>query len=33
MVGLQREQNEKEVGVGIKASGVPRDQFFLTSKV
>ncbi|KAI5456691.1 aldehyde reductase [Mariannaea sp. PMI_226] len=25
--------NEAEVGAGIKASGVPRDQFFLTSKL
>ncbi|KAH9940323.1 NADP-dependent oxidoreductase domain-containing protein [Amylocystis lapponica] len=25
--------NEKEVGVGIKASGVPREEFFLTTKL
>lgn len=26
-------ENESEVGMGIKASGVPRDQFFLTTKL
>lgn len=26
-------RNEKEVGVGIKASGVPRESFFLTTKL
>jgi len=26
-------QNEKEVGQGIKASGVPRESFFLTTKL
>lgn len=25
--------NEKEVGDGIKASGVPRSEFFLTTKL
>lgn len=25
--------NEKEVGEGIKLSGVPRDQIFLTTKL
>ena len=25
--------NEKEVGLGIKASGVPREQIFLTTKL
>jgi glycerol 2-dehydrogenase (NADP+) len=26
-------KNEKEVGQGIKASGVPRESFFLTTKL
>jgi glycerol 2-dehydrogenase (NADP+) len=26
-------QNEKEVGQGIKASGVPREEIFLTTKL
>ena len=26
-------QNENEVGNGIKASGVPRESFFLTTKL
>lgn len=25
--------NEKEVGQGIKASGIPREEFFLTTKL
>ena len=25
--------NEKEVGVGIKASGIPRSEIFLTTKL
>lgn len=28
-----RLDNEKEVGVGIKASGVPRSEIFLTTKL
>jgi glycerol 2-dehydrogenase (NADP+) len=26
-------ENEKEVGIGIKMSGVPRDEIFLTTKL
>ena len=30
---MLRSQNEEEVGQGIKESGVPREEIFLTSKL
>lgn len=33
MLTLQGYQNEEEVGEGIRLSGVPREEIWVTSKV